>query len=53
MHVLAHTCYRAGLPRSHIYLQILTKHKMLSHKKRAGPANRDLALSKQDPGKAG
>ena len=42
-----------GLPRSRLYYQFLIKIFELSYEKRAGPANRDLALFSQDPGKTG
>ena len=42
-----------GLPRSRLYYQFLIKIFELSYEKRAGPANRDLALFSRDPGKTG
>ena len=42
-----------GLPRSRLYYQFLIKIFELSYEKRAGPANRDLALFGRDPGKTG
>ena len=42
-----------GLPRSRLYYQFLIKIFELSYEKRAGPANRDLALFSLDLGKTG